>query len=338
MKPTIHFEGFSKNVHNLQEAMRFLLQFGIDAPSSHNTQPWLFKLTANAIEVYKNKDRELAESDKNGRQLFLSIGCAIENILLAADYYGLSNQISYFPNDTDPVFVARITFKDFAPASHLDEHHLALEIPKRHANREPFEERPVPENFLAEIKKLEQPDLKILLVSDAETKAKAFKVVSDATVAAFRDKSFTKELSEWMRPSMPKYRDGMPGYNIGIPWLLSFIVPFMIRHGNVVAQQKKMVEVMLAATPTFLVIATEGDEPRDWVNAGATLERIWLMASRAGIKLGVFGAPIQIGDFSMKLQDALGTRLHPQVFTRIGFADKVPKASPRLPLADVITA
>src|SRR5438105_2069360 len=77
------------------EKLKFLLKFGVLAPSSHNTQPWSFSIEDNSILVYMEVGRRLPIADSNDRQLFLSIGCAIENIVIAADYFGYLSNVEY---------------------------------------------------------------------------------------------------------------------------------------------------------------------------------------------------------------------------------------------------
>ena len=53
--------------------LTFLLKYAILAPSSHNTQPWLFKIVDNnVIEVYADRTRALPVVDPEDRALTLS--------------------------------------------------------------------------------------------------------------------------------------------------------------------------------------------------------------------------------------------------------------------------
>jgi nitroreductase len=71
---------------NQGEKLRFLLNFAVLAPLSHNSQPWSFRVDGNTIKIYTDMVRSLPASDSNNRQLLISLGCALENILTAADY------------------------------------------------------------------------------------------------------------------------------------------------------------------------------------------------------------------------------------------------------------
>jgi nitroreductase len=53
--------------------LKFLLNYAILAPSSHNTQPWLFKVIGdNIIELYADRTRALALVDPVDRALTIN--------------------------------------------------------------------------------------------------------------------------------------------------------------------------------------------------------------------------------------------------------------------------
>ena len=57
------------------------------APSGHNTQPWHFTAKGNEIVISPNYSRELPAVDSNRRELFISLGCAAENLCLQASVW-----------------------------------------------------------------------------------------------------------------------------------------------------------------------------------------------------------------------------------------------------------
>jgi len=320
-----------------RERLACLVDFARRAPSSHNTQPWRFHIRERRIEVWGDEGRTLPASDTNQRQFFISLGCALENLLVAADYYRLPVTVTLFPDRHSPFFAARLAFKHVDPAPRANVRHLAHAVASRHANRHPYHDQAVPASFFAALRALETPTLKLHIVQDAAGREALTTVVGDATEAAFRDRGFTRELSHWIKPSLRKYRDGMPGYNIGIPWPVSFIAPLAIRYLNVAKQQRKMIEEPLRATPAFIVISTKDDNPAAWVMAGRVLERAWLMATDQGLKMAPFAAGIQIGDFYRDMQRVLNTTFRPQAFSRLGYADAIPPAAPRRRLEEIIS-
>lgn len=320
------------------ERMGRILAAAAAAPSSHNSQPWRLRVNSDGVEVWGDASRMLPRSDKDNRQFFISLGCVSENIATAAALEGFSVKVSVYPDPSEPLCAAKISLgegegRDGNPPVDAG---LAEAIFNRHANRDSYEDRAVPEDFLSFLKNMASSDIAVITIEDKERKAAIAEVVANATEAAFHDKGFTEELSRWIKPSLKRYRDGMPGYNIGIPWPISFIVPLAIRYGNVAKQQRKMVEGPLRATPSYIVIATRDDQPLTWVTSGILLERMWLQATNSKLAMGPVAAAVQIGDFYKDVQSILGTGFRPQVFARLGYPTKTTKPSPRRAPSDLL--
>jgi nitroreductase len=60
----------------------------IKAPSGHNAQPWTFRIRESAVEIHPNFSRSLPNVDADNRELYISLGCALENLCLAATQLG----------------------------------------------------------------------------------------------------------------------------------------------------------------------------------------------------------------------------------------------------------
>jgi hypothetical protein len=65
------------------------------AASSHNTQPWNFRLEAKRISILPDLSRRCPMVDPDNHHLFVSLGCAAENLLLAAQAAGLHGELTF---------------------------------------------------------------------------------------------------------------------------------------------------------------------------------------------------------------------------------------------------
>ncbi len=90
----INYKDFPEN-NSIEEQLKFLIGFAVLAPSSHNSQPWKFEVCENKVSLSANMDRSLAVGDAKNRFLYLSLGCALENLLIAAEYFGFEYKIIY---------------------------------------------------------------------------------------------------------------------------------------------------------------------------------------------------------------------------------------------------
>ena len=87
------------------DRLKFLIRFAVLAPSSHNSQPWEFEIYDNKILISLEPSRLLPVGDANNRQAIISLGCAAQNILIAADYYGYKPKLNFIG---DGSFIAEI--------------------------------------------------------------------------------------------------------------------------------------------------------------------------------------------------------------------------------------
>lgn len=320
----------------LEEQLKFLLGFAILAPSSHNSQPWSFEISGNSIKVYAVTERRLISSDKNDRQLYISLGCVIANIVVAADYYGMEPVVRYLPDYNQPDFAAEISFSGNSGKS-PDSNHLIFAIPKRTNNRNKYDNCLPDETFLNKLRSLAAQDLRIDLIRDPQKKNQLADIAIAAGIAAMEDEKFREELSRYVKSNLTKSKIGMPAFGMGIPTPVSLAVPFMIRRFNMNKLNRKKDEALLKKfTSCFIVVSAKNDDRGTWLKAGELYERISLLAVQAGMSTAVWAAPIQIGEFYKEFQKVLETNFRPQLFFRLGRAKRASPHSPRLAVNDVL--
>jgi hypothetical protein len=71
---------------------RELVRYASLAASSHNTQPWKFKIDDGSISILPDFTRRCPIVDPDDHHLFVSLGCAAENLLVAAEAGGFRGQ------------------------------------------------------------------------------------------------------------------------------------------------------------------------------------------------------------------------------------------------------
>ncbi len=313
------------------DQLRFLIRFAVLAPSSHNSQPWKFEIKENQIIIHADMRRALPQSDKNHRQLFISLGCALENILIAADYYGFATQVTYQESGV------AISLQSVRLEPQQEKDHLIFSIPRRHTNRNPYENQMPDQDFMAWVKSLAGNDLRIDCIIDRERKNKIADIVIAAGIAAMDDNGFREELSRYVKSNVTRASVGMPMFGFGMPTPLSLIAPFVLWRFNMNRLSQKQDEKLLKEhTPMMIVISTQDDDPQSWMRAGQIYEHIALEAEKRGIKTAPMAAAIQIASFYKDLQKVLDCSLRPQIFFRVGYAAKLTAHSPRMSPEDVM--
>src|SRR5918994_1571443 len=125
------------------EQLKFLLNYAILAPSSHNTQPWLFKIKGdNIIELYADRTRGLPLVDPVDRALIISCGAALSHLLIAIRHFGYAYKLELFPgsNNEKDLISRIIVADDERKEPNSEENALFESITKRRTNRLKFED------------------------------------------------------------------------------------------------------------------------------------------------------------------------------------------------------
>ena len=74
-----------------------LVRAAILAASPHNTQPWLFRVTDSSIDLYLDPKRYPGALDPYLREEHIGMGCALENLMLAAPANGYAASATLLP-------------------------------------------------------------------------------------------------------------------------------------------------------------------------------------------------------------------------------------------------
>jgi nitroreductase len=298
------------------------------APSSHNTQPWVFRVGKSEIDLLADRTRALPVNDPDDRELAISCGCALMNLRVAAADRGLGVRVQLFPDPADPDWLARLTIGGAAGDASA-EAPLAEAIEGRRTYRKRFAMRdvePAAIDRLVEAASAEGAWLRPLRSEQSRQQAATLVAEGDATQWA--DPSWRRELAAWMHPR--RRGDGLT-----VPALAAPVAQLVVRTfdmgGGVGAKDRELAE----GSPLLAVLGTAGDGPRDWVHAGQALQRVLLFACQHGLQASYLNQPIQVPSLRPRLQ-ALAGDGWPQVLLRFGYPlDEIPNA-PRRPVEQVI--
>ena len=319
---------------SLQDQILFIVRFAVLAPSSHNSQPWKFSIKDSTLRLEAERARVLSKSDANYRQLFISLGCALKNCLIAADYAGFGATVVYGGEGLDTY--VKVTFEKKSDHER-DPLHLIVAIPRRHTNRNKYATRLPDQEFLTRMSALVDEETQLFFVDESPEKEALADVVAESNIAIMDDVHFREELSGYVKSNVTSSGVGMPMFGFGMPTPPSFFGSFILKRFNMNKLSKKQDVLLLKKfTPLFGVICTKGDRPESWIKAGALYEAIALSAEQAGINTAPMAAVVEFGEFHKKVQQLLHTDLRPQVFFRMGYADTPTPHSPRLSGDDVV--
>ena len=190
-----------------------LVQSAILAASPHNTQPWLFQISESLIDVYVDTKRNIGAIDPLLREMHVGIGCALENLLLAAKAHGYTYQLTHFPDISDPTHTVRIQFKKVEKINSV----LYHAIPHRHTNRGPHDKtNPIQKNTLSSLSMLGEQFSKVKLVwlDDKQQRDTFFDLNTQATNELIHDEDQSKSSYQWLRENWQDLQEKKDGVSI----------------------------------------------------------------------------------------------------------------------------
>ncbi len=131
-----------------EEKLWFAVRYAVLAPSSHNIQPWKFRIHGNTVELYADLDRALPIVDPDNRELTMSCGAALFHLRTAVRYFGHACDVELLPESSNSSLLVRLHL-GFKCDTNAEDILLFNAIPKRRTNRQAFLTDAVPEALLA---------------------------------------------------------------------------------------------------------------------------------------------------------------------------------------------
>lgn len=329
----------------VDKLLNHLPEVAVLAPSSHNTQPWSFKvdLPSQAVNVYLDRDYVLPVSDRLGREAYISIGCALTNMAVAARYLGYTPEVAYLAGDvTADNLLARVSIAAASarPAG-LAWYH---EIFDRSMHRAEFDGRPLDPKVLNQLEhRSRRPGVEVSVITDTQIKGEIADLVADGNSAVLMDGSFRKELGQFIMPNDTTEKRGMPGDTFGLDDQATLALKSaLLIDGRFDAQWSAgfaMADKQAILTASAIaVITSAADDPVRWLQVGEVFEEVALIAQKQGLGVSISTSAIEDPYANNFLKSLVGrAKRQPMMFFRMGYPKaQIPPHSPRLSTQDVI--
>ena len=312
-----------------------LVRYATLAASSHNTQCWKFRAEERAITILPDLSRRCAAVDPDDHHLFVSLGCAAENLLQAALANGLKGEASFDATADGALRVALESTK--AVVSPLFE-----AIPKRQCTRAEFDGKPL---SIEELKLLEEAGtgngIRVLLLTDRESREKVLEYVVQANTAQMNDPAFVEELKVWIRFSDAEAvttGDGLFARSSGNPsvprWLGSLLFNLLFTTKG----ENDKYATHIRSSAGIAIFISEANDKAYWVEAGRCYERFALQAAALGIRNAFLNQSVEVSILRPQFADALGIGSHrPDLVVRFGRGPGMPR-SLRRPVQAVLAS
>ena len=342
-----------------------LVRAAILAASPHNTQPWLFKVTNSSIELHIDTQRNVGALDPYLREEHIGIGCALENLMLAAPANGYAatatlqtGKLEAIRADLKPRLLARV---DLAPGkrdeSELGESELYNAIPRRHTNRGPFDpHKPILPDLIQALSNLpgDQTDVKLFLFTAEADRKKIAEISSAANTEIYADADVRRGSERWVRTkwsSVQEHRDGLTIDAFGLPpvadAVAKMMTPKMLRWAASHSGKNGYLDLMLSAPLIGFIAVRDRYAQEQCLQAGRIWQRAHLSATSRGLAARPCNEAVEMVDHERALGRAASRAAllnnitgdamwQPTFVFYMGYPTLSARASPRRPVEAVL--
>ena len=319
------------NSTSSSEPMRILIHYATLAANGHNTQPWKFTIQEDGIEIRPDPARRLPVVDPDNRELWISLGCALENLLIAARANGLSPEVTY-PDAADLIRVRLISgARQSSP--------LFDAILLRQNTRSEYNGQSIKQADFDKIQALTlEPGISLRFATGPSDLETVLAYVNQGNLSQYANQAFLNELIFWLRFNKKETLASLDGLytrcsgNPEVPrWLGKIFVS-----GGTPQQQADLDAKKMRSSAGAVVVASERDDKTAWVRTGQVYERLALQMTALNIRSAFLNQPIEVAPIRSQFQNAIGLGSSlPQLLLRFGYGEALPR-SVRRPVEEVL--
>lgn len=309
-----------------------LVRYATLAASSHNTQPWKFKLEPGRIVILPDLSRRCPEVDPDDHHLYGSLGCAAENLLLAAQAAGLKGHYSYDASSSS----AQVDFEEAPPLRST----LFEAIPRRQCSRAEYDGTPLAHEQLHLLEETGRGNgVSVMLLTDSRQKEQVGEYVAQGNTAQFGDPRWAQEMRRWIRfnaHTAVRTGDGLYGAVLGIPNVPQWLGKLMMGVAVSAERQSSKDATHIRSSAAIAVLFSEADDKQHWIEAGRSYERLALQAAALNLRTAFINQPVEVPALRSQFAAFLGIgHRRPDLIVRIGRGPEMPR-SLRRPVEQVL--
>lgn len=312
-----------------------LISEAAKAPSGHNTQPWKFIIKDDTINIFPDYSRALPVVDSDNHALFMSLGCALENLIVAAENYGFGASYEIISDSKTPYIRVVLSVSD--PAG---EDSLMQFIPLRQVTRGPYSNRKVSEAELLNLKEeIALPGIEVNYVINSEEVEALAPYIIEGSDLQFTNKKFVEELVKWIRfnkRDAERSRDGIWGATMSLPSIPRWMGSFIMKRLVTATSESKRWKKLIGASAGFALFMVEKDDVDHWITLGRSFQRFGLITTKMGIKHAHVNMPCEEVTVRRKLAGRFcKNAMTPLLLVRFGYTAATPYSF-RRSIPDVI--
>jgi hypothetical protein len=305
---------------------RELVRLATLAANSHNTQPWIFITSPEQIVIAPDYSRRCPAVDPDDHHLFVSLGCAAENLILAASALGFKATPQI---EGDRIVIDLETAPPVAST-------LAEAITVRQSTRATFDGKAVASDALSLLEDAcREMGVTAIILTDRLRISNVVDYVLEANSAQMRDQAFMDELVKWLRFSEADAvatMDGLFSRASGNPELPAWLARPLLKYFLTASSENKKYREQIESSAGIVVLAADQSDKPHWIAVGRACQRFGLQATALGLKYSFVNQPVEVASVRPQFASFLGIGgRRPDIVMRFGTGPELPKSLRRAP-------
>lgn len=302
--------------------LRDLVRMATLAANGHNTQPWTFRLAEDTVTILPDFTRRTEVVDPDDHHLFVSLGCAAENLVIAA---AAQDRVADVVVGSGPEAQIDIALS----LSTAVQGPLYEAIPFRQSTRSVYDGQPVSTEDLRLLEAAAREDgVNLMLFTERADLDAIREFVIAGNSAQMDDPEFVRELQDWLRFSPERAvetGDGLFGACSGNPvvpdWIGAQMFPAVFTKDGENEKYRNHVN----SSAGIAVFVADRDDPEHWIRVGRSFERFSLQATALGIRNAHLNMPVEVLSVRPDFASWLGVPgQRPNLVIRFGRAPALP--------------
>ena len=289
------------------------------APSGHNTQPWLFDQEGDTFIIRPDFSKALPVVDPDHRELYISLGCAAENLCLTfGQQLTIDNgqlTIHFSPN-AKPIVNCPLS--------------IVNSITSRQMNRRLYNRHPITAKSLSALTAV-RPEANTnfyLWENGSEPFERLKGFIRKGNEIQMNDPAFLAELKSWIRYNKRQAeatRDGLSYAVFGAPNLPACLSKAIMGSMLKSSVQNRSDMKKLASASHVALFTTQHNTIEEWIRLGQTLQRFLLAATQEGIATAFLNQPCEVRSLAEEIRETFPIhREFPTLLLRLGYAKPMP--------------
>ena len=296
------------------------------APSGHNTQPWLFDQEGDTFIIRPDFSKALPVVDPDHRELYISLGCAAENTLLAG-----GKQLT-IDNGQLTIDNGQLTIHFSPNAKPIVNCPLSIvnSITSRQMNRRLYNRHPITAKSLSALTAV-RPEANTnfyLWENGSEPFERLKGFIRKGNEIQMNDPVFLAELKSWIRYNKRQAeatRDGLSYAVFGAPNLPACLSKAIMGSMLKSSVQNRSDMKKLASASHVALFTTQHNTIEEWIRLGQTLQRFLLAATQEGIATAFLNQPCEVRSLAEEIRETFPIhREFPTLLLRLGYAKPMP--------------